>query len=212
MTLTRHLVIFTRFPMLGTGKRRLAAGIGAAHAVRFQRTRLSILLARHSRDPRWRTWIATTPRSAQHWPRGISRIEQGDGDLGQRMARLFEALPPGPALIIGTDIPGVAGHHIHRAFHKLGSHEAVFGPAADGGYWLIGLRRRPRTRIPFENVRWSSPHTLADTVANLAPAVSARVVTLADVDDLASLRQNPTWCRLCPQPNTENHQTRDNAT
>jgi uncharacterized protein len=211
MTLTRHLVIFTRYPMLGTGKRRLAAGIGAAQAVRFQRTRLEILLARHGRDPRWRTWLATTPRSAHHWPRGMSRIEQGQGDLGQRMGRVFDALPPGPAIIMGTDIPGVTSSHISRAFHALGNHHAVFGPATDGGYWLVGLRRRPRTPIPFDNVRWSTPHALADTVANLAPDRPAHVATLADVDDLASLRANSSWCRLCPQPQSETPQLRDNA-
>ena len=95
---------------------------------------------------------------------------------------LASASGSGPIVLIGTDIPGVAPGHIAQAFARLGGHDAVFGPAEDGGYWLVGLRRCPRLLRPFAGVRWSSPHALADTVANLARARVAMVATLSDVD------------------------------
>ena len=52
-------------------------------------------------------------------------------------------LPPGPVVVIGSDIPGITARHIAEAFRLLGRHAFVFGPARDGGYWLVGARRRP---------------------------------------------------------------------
>src|SRR3546814_16124850 len=85
------------------------------------------------------------------------------------MDRVMRVLPPGPAVIIGTDIPDIRPRHAAAAFRALGRHDAVFGPAADGGYWLVGLRRRPTIPRAFDGVRWSTEHALADTRANLRP-------------------------------------------
>ena len=109
-------------------------------------------------------------------------MKQCSGDLGQRMRRLFAGLPPGPAIIIGSDIPAIEGEHIAHAFRLLGSNDAVLGPATDGGYWLIGLKRTPSLLAPFAKVRWSSPHALADTLANLKGKSVAFAATLSDVD------------------------------
>ena len=101
------------------------------------------------------------------------------------MARVIAALPPGPVAIVGADVPDIRPAHVARAFRALGGHDAVFGPAADGGYWLVGLRRRPPRLSVFEGVRWSTGHALADTIANLERA-PALIDTLEDVDDRAS--------------------------
>ena len=119
-------------------------------------------------------------------------MKQGKGDLGQRMRRLFAALPPGPAIIIGSDIPAIEAGHIAQAFRLLGRNDAVLGPATDGGYWLIGLKRTPSLLAPFNRVRWSSRHALADTLANLEGKRVASAATLADVDsqdDYRNLRR-----------------------
>jgi glycosyltransferase A (GT-A) superfamily protein (DUF2064 family) len=63
----------------------------------------------------------------------------------------------------------------------------VLGPASDGGYWLVGLKRRPHVLRPFGGVRWSGPHALADTLRNLARWRVGFAATLADVDDAAGL-------------------------
>ena len=194
----RHLVIFTRYPTAGGGKRRLAAGIGTIQALRFQRVRLAILLQRLSHDPRWTTWLAITPDGSGPWPLHVNTITQGRGDLGQRLSRVTRALPRGPAVIIGCDIPGITSHAIASAFDALGNHDAVFGLAPDGGYWLIGLRRAPRLRLPYANVRWSSEHALADTIANLPGAKVARLHTLTDIDTSADLARHSDWARAFP--------------
>jgi glycosyltransferase A (GT-A) superfamily protein (DUF2064 family) len=91
-------------------------------------------------------------------------------------------------VIVGSDIPELAPRHVAAAFRALGDHDAVIGPAPDGGYWLIGFRRRPRVPAGlFAGVRWSSAHALADTRASLPPRASVALLgTLEDVDDGAS--------------------------
>jgi hypothetical protein len=191
MTPARHLVVFLRQPRLGRVKSRLAAGIGALEALRFYRLATAQLLRCLARDRRWRchAWI-TPDRAARHSPWRVAAQwqGQGQGDLGRRMARVFRVLPPGPALIIGSDIPAIRSAHIAAAFRALGSHEAVFGPATDGGYWLVGLRRRPRVpRGLFERVRWSSEHALADTLTGLPREMSVALLeVLEDVDAAAA--------------------------
>ena len=148
----RHLVVFLRAPQLGRVKSRLAAGIGALAALRFYRDTSARLLRALARDGRWRLELWVTPDRAVggRWPVKAPRRGQGAGDLGRRMARVFATLPPGPAVIVGSDIPALTPAHIAAAFGALGRAEAVFGPATDGGYWLVGLRRRSaRTAWPL---------------------------------------------------------------
>lgn len=188
----RWLVVMAREPRAGAVKTRLARDIGTVAATGFYRHSLTSLTARVARDPRWRNIFAVTPDSAWYsrvWPTGVARVNQGSGDLGVRMQRVFDCLPPGPAVIIGADIPDVRAGHVADAFRLLGSHDAVFGPARDGGYWLVGLRRSPRIPDIFAGVRWSSPHALEDTLVNLEDASVALVEQLEDVDDGKSHRR-----------------------
>ena len=122
------------------------------------------------------------------WPsRAI--LPQGEGDLGRRMQRLFASLPPGPVVIVGSDIPAIRAAHIAAAFKLLGGADAVLGPARDGGYWLVGLKRSPRVLRPFAGVRWSSAYALADTVANLDGKRVAFAAMLSDVDAAEDYRR-----------------------
>lgn len=189
MSCNRHLVIFARLPRLGTGKRRLAKGIGAVETFRFQRAMLKITLRRLAKDPRWITWLAITPDSPRPWPGKFRMLSQGRGSLGDRMAAVARRLPPGPVVIVGSDIPDISAGAVARAFRTLGGKDAVFGPATDGGYWLVGLRRSPRFVDPFRDIRWSTPHALADTLANLVGWTVGFVDTLEDVDDAAALKR-----------------------
>jgi hypothetical protein len=196
----RHLVIFMRFPVAGGGKRRLARGIGTAGAVRFQRVRVRHLLTGLARDPRWTTWIAATPDGSGPWPSHVRLLYQGRGDLGDRLARVARRLPVGDVVMIGSDIPGISAADVADAFARLGAARAVFGPASDGGYWLVGLAGRPCRTSPFARVRWSSADTLADTIANVrgASAHRARVALLRaldDVDEAADLAACRSWAR-----------------
>ncbi len=181
-----HLIIFAKTPVLGRVKRRLARDIGDMAACRFYRNNLTELVRRLGQDGRWRSILAVSPdgnlNKGYRWPRGVLRMPQGCGDLGHRMDRAIRAMPPGPVVLIGTDIPLIRPRHIAGAFRQLGAHDAVFGPSADGGYWLVGLRRRPRMPDIFTGVRWSTEHALADTRANLA--ARRRIALLEELDDV----------------------------
>ena len=97
-------------------------------------------------------------------------------------------MPVGPVCIIGADIPGIHPRHIARAFHALGRTDATFGPAPDGGYWLIGLKRsRAIPPTLFRNVRWSTEHAMADTIATLSGFTISTITPLRDVDTAADL-------------------------
>ena len=189
----RHLVVMAREPRLGTVKRRLAADIGALAAWRFYRTEAGRLLRRLSSDRRWLTWLAVTPDFPIHpgrlWPFSGPIVGQGGGDLGQRMGRLLVCLPPGPVVIVGSDIPAIDARHVAAAFDALCRVKWVLGPASDGGYWLIGARRRPRIDLPFAGVRWSGPHAYADTLRNLERGEVARLEIQDDIDDGADYRR-----------------------
>ena len=193
MSITPQLVIMARVPVAGAVKTRLASEIGTSAAIRFYRRSLTSLVSRVGRDGRWQSLLAVTPdKGVDHAGMrrlGLDLVPQGSGDLGQRMQRLMDAQPAGPVVIVGTDIPGIRRRHIASAFRALGENEAVFGPADDGGYWLVGLRRRPRVPRAFGGVRWSSCHALDDTLANLDGMRVARLETLVDVDTRADLRR-----------------------
>jgi rSAM/selenodomain-associated transferase 1 len=190
------LAIMAKAPVCGAVKTRLAREIGAAAATSLARTLCAALLREAARDTRFRVALAVSPDAAVHAPfqswrlkPRVARIAQGPGGLGARMQRIFDCRGRGPLIIVGTDIPFVTRETLAHAFRQLRGADAVFGPAEDGGYWLVGLRRRPRTLSPFQNVRWSSPHALADTLANLRGRRVAFAETLFDVDALDGYRR-----------------------
>jgi rSAM/selenodomain-associated transferase 1 len=193
----RHVVLFVRAPRLGAGKRRLAREIGDVATVRFERLMIARLLRRLGRDRRWQLRIAVTPDmargDARHWRRGVDATAQGSGDLGVRMRRALTACPPGPVVLVGGDIPALAAHHVAAAFRLLGRHDLVFGPAEDGGFWLVGAHRSQRLPVLFEGVRWSSPCALADALAGLPQRVS-----VGFVDRLEDVDNGETYRRLAP--------------
>ena len=178
-------------PRPGRVKTRLARDIGKIDATWWYRRQTGQLL-RRLRDPRWDMVLAVSPDDAglrsKAWPADLPRWPQGGGDLGQRMARMLGAAP-GPVCLIGSDIPGVGRHQIRDAFALLGSHNSVFGPARDGGYWLVGLKHpNPLPRGIFQNVRWSTEHALADSMASLPGHRIGLAATLRDVDTGDDLR------------------------
>lgn len=182
------LIIMARAPRFGAVKTRLAKDIGRMKAWRFYRETLRATTQRLNRDARWQTWLQITPdrdlRPYGQWPRSYGLMTQGSGDIGTRMARGLTAFGRGtPVVLIGSDIPGVTPAHIHRAFRALGRADVVFGPANDGGYWLVGFANRKPTRNPFAEVRWSTEQALIDTKQNFPDRRIALIDELSDVDD-----------------------------
>ena len=189
----RQLYIMVKEPRAGRVKTRLGRDIGMTRAAWWFRHQARCLIRALGRDARWQTVLAVSPNregmQSRIWPGYLPRWPQGRGNLGDRMAAIFKGAAHGPVVIIGADIPSITPALIEKAFRALGDHDAVFGPAPDGGYWLVGLKRGAYA-IPaglFQDVRWSTEHALADTVATLGDARVAYIDTLQDVDHASDL-------------------------
>ncbi len=178
--------LFARWPEPGKAKTRLIPALGAAGAADLhrrltERTVATVLAAG------LRCEVRTTGADAAAF-RGwlgpdVALVDQGEGDLGQRLAGAAQSLP---VLLLGADIPGLQPHHLTAAAAALANAPAVIGPAADGGYWLLGLAA-PAPQL-FENIAWGTDTVFADTVARLSPP-PVLLETLADLDrpeDLAA--------------------------
>lgn len=195
----RTLVIMVKTPVAGRVKTRLGRDIGTIPATVFSRHTIAMLAARLYAPRRWTLRLAVAPGPGFRSPAlpgpPAARMPQATGDLGQRMQAVFDRYPTGPLILIGSDVLGITPSDIAEAFHCLDGHEAVLGPSPDGGFWLVGLRRRPCRLRPFANVRWSTDEAMAGTLRNLAGHCVGMVAVKADVDDRAS------WIRNAPLRN-----------
>ena len=188
--------VFARAPRLGTVKRRLARDIGARAALRFHRATLERLLRDLAADRRFATVLAVTPDRARiARPRGVAVLPQGHGDLGERMQRALGRARR--AAVVGCDIPDLRAADVAAAFRALGRARACFGPAEDGGYWLVALGPLRPAR-PFAGVRWSSAYALEDTLRNFAGRRVALVRSLRDVDCAGDLAMGESKARALP--------------
>lgn len=190
-----RIVVFAKAPQPGRVKTRLIPALGAAGAARLaahmlERTLAQALAAgvgtvelRMSPAPGSAAWGATP------LPAAVVLRDQGDGDLGARMARAARAALATDAavLLIGTDCPALDAARLRTAAARLRDHDAVIHRAVDGGYPLLGLRAFDPGL--FENMPWSTPAVAGLTLARLA--ARGRTVwlgeTLADVDVPADL-------------------------
>ncbi len=183
-----RLVIFAKAPVIGRAKTRLAADIGVVHAKRIYRA-MTRRIIRSVQDPRWDIVLAVTPAQAlgrvTDWA-DCPQIAQSSGSLSPRLAAVF-AGHKGPLAVIGTDSPQIKRTDIAAAFKALRSYDAVFGPADDGGFWLMGMNA-PVSPSIFDNVRWSHENTLDDLQGNLDGRVTY-LRTLTDVDTRTALDQ-----------------------
>ena len=178
-------------PVAGRVKTRLGRDIGMTNAAWWYRHQTARLL-RRLRDPRWHIVLAVAKAPNQPdppiWLKELQRIDQGTGDLGQRMKRLLSRFKMAPAVIIGSDIPQIEKRHIAEAYKRLSKNQFVFGPSTDGGFWLVGAPRC--TSLPnsiFTNCRWSTEFALMDAKRSLSDRSSEDVATLSDVDDVNDL-------------------------
>ncbi len=193
------IILFAKAPRLGQVKRRLASRIGDVAALRFYRNQLARIIRELARLKNFEIIIALTPRHSRLQPPPRFRgITQSKGDLGRRMAQCFNVFRRRHVILIGADIPDLNAATIRRTARALKCHDAAFGPAIDGGYYLVAMGAK-RPIAPFANVRWSSPHALADTLMNFRHRRIAMLDTLSDVDtvddlkatSISSLRRTP---------------------
>lgn len=185
---TNHLILFARAPVYGAVKQRLAKDIGEQAALEFYRETLSSLIHRLQSGP-WELHVSVATVGDEQHPvfQALPTTVQPEGDLGFRMRSVLSSFNNSNRIIIGSDIPAIETSHLQVAFDSLHNHDMVFGPATDGGFWLVGCAES----VPLnndtafmKNVRWSSRDALEDTLATVPAGLQVtKVATLSDVDD-----------------------------
>lgn len=194
-----RLIIFVKAPRPGFVKTRLAATVGADTAAESYAALVETLLTRlashHAVELKF-TPADAHPEIAPWLQPEWTASPQTEGDLTDRLIGAFDdAFRAGAkrVVIIGSDCPYITLEDIESAFTHLADHDAVLGPATDGGYWLVGLNQhRPAL---FQNINWSTESVLAETLA-IAQSHSLRVSQLrelTDVDTLPDLLRFHEW-------------------
>lgn len=197
MSSKNRIAILTRFPRLGEVKTRLVPPLTQEGALdlhsRLARHTLATaraLDATGDASVEVRT-DAAFPRLAYGWlGKGFAARYQGEGDLGERIRIAFaENFPRGfdRVVVVGSDCPRLSAAHLRDALARLATVDVVLGPAADGGYYLVGLRRQTAKRsvpVLFGGLAWGGPDVLAQTlaIAEENGLTHALLETLPDVD------------------------------
>ena len=195
------VLVFAKAPVAGYAKTRLVPALGAAGAARLAERLLDRAVQAACAAALGPVQLCCTPDathpSFQRLARtpAVSLVEQGDGDLGVRMGRAMQRVlaerDTDRALLIGTDAPGLDAAYLRLAAKALAEHDAVFGPALDGGYTLVGMKRAECG--VFDGIAWSTPAVMQQTRERIASLglTHAELAPLADVDEPADLCHIP---------------------
>ena len=194
---TVQIAIMAKAPIPGLAKTRLIPALGAIGAARLQRrlTRMTVACALGARLGAVTVWCAPDSRHrffrTSKQTNGVDLFVQSGGDLGARMHTAFRLhCVLGPLIVVGTDCPVLRPEHLREAAQALiAGDDAVFHPAEDGGYALVGLRS-PQPTL-FADMPWSTSRVMPETRAR-AHAQGLRVhefETLWDVDLPAQLER-----------------------
>jgi rSAM/selenodomain-associated transferase 1 len=190
------VLVFQKNEVLGKAKTRLAAGVGEEQALDIYRqlldkTYLTLRDISVSITTYFSEFIPDNPiHSAEN------KLVQVGQDLGERMKNAFaENFESGmeKVVLIGTDCPSLEGIHLSQAFEVLDQSDLVLGPARDGGYYLIGMKRR--SDFLFEGITWSTELVLSQTLA-LAAEQGLQTSLLPILEDIDTLED---WEHYCSQ-------------
>lgn len=190
------LLIFTRNPELGKGKRRLAADVGDEAALKIYK-----FLLDHTREITRglkvvkQVWYSERVHEDDAWDNAIYQkfAQQGD-DLGARMYNALDlALKQyDNAIIIGSDLYDLSREDLELAFAKAEQHDAVIGPATDGGYYLLGFHKNMVDGI-FEGKRWGTDEVLEKTLQDLEKTNYYKLEARNDVDYVSDIINEPSF-------------------
>ncbi|KAK9806633.1 hypothetical protein WJX73_002599 [Symbiochloris irregularis] len=201
MMLVATVIAFCRFPTPGQAKTRLAAGTDNQTAARLYKTCAEQIFLQVDRTPNFALQVACSRASelslVTEWLSSIGLSvpcvpQITDEDLGERMLDALGQATQGlgrKAILIGTDIPDISQAILERASELLDTYQVVLGPAADGGYYLVGVSdHHPGL---FQGVTWSASTTLEETVQNAAQlglSIShEQLPVLQDIDTVEDL-------------------------
>lgn len=198
---SRRVILMLKYPRPGAVKTRLIPALGERRACELYRSLVQHTLGEVARFSAAKNIMvearvagAPDESAARTWlgPE-LTITGQGEGDLGQRMERAVRAALADGAdqvVVIGGDCPGLTAAHLNAAFAALVTSDVVVGPATDGGYYLIGMRR-PLPAL-FQGMAWGGPEVLAQTFA-AARTIPVDVVLLDPLRDLDVPGDLSTW-------------------
>jgi hypothetical protein len=201
-----RIVIFAKAPVPGRVKTRLVPALGEAGAARLAARMLDLALEQALAAATGPVELCMSPApDSMDWadiplPPGIETSAQGEGNLGERMARAARrAIENGETVLLtGTDCPDLTAERLRVAAEQLRTHDAVLYPAADGGYPLLGLRAFDASL--FADIPWSTS-TVADCTLGRIAALGWKVWVgkmLRDIDEPADLAWLETFPRNMP--------------
>jgi rSAM/selenodomain-associated transferase 1 len=174
------LIIFVKYPLAGSVKTRLAKDIGNENAVSFYKKCINALVEEHSNAP---YDVIYAINSAEHdWSDYIESnqmIVQANGSLTEKLSDVFEKVDS-PTIVIGSDLPDLNQDDILQAFESLKKNDCVIGPAKDGGYYLIGMKKYYEV---FDGIDWSTEKVFEQTMKQLLEK-KAKVVLLETKEDI----------------------------
>ena len=182
------VALFARYPTPGLAKTRLIPAIGAERAAAIHRTLVERTIATvREADLAITVWTTGAERGQfAHWlGSDIALAEQGDGDLGARLARV-----PAPAILLGADVPGLTAVHLRAAVEALKTSALTIGPAHDGGYYLLGFTAP--TPWLFSDMEWGTESVFAKTMKRIN-ARDLSCAVLEPLDDLDRPEDLPRW-------------------
>jgi rSAM/selenodomain-associated transferase 1 len=190
------VIVIAKEPRPGRCKTRLAPPLTEVEAARVARAALGDTLRTVAAAGCGRRVLALDGDRGPWLPSGFEVVPQASGDLGRRLASAFAAVG-GPALLIGMDTPQLTSAAVEAAAARLADEgiDAVLGPAADGGYWAIGLREA-RAEV-FDGVEMSSPRTARMQRARLR-ALGLRFADLEPLRDFDTFDDARRVAELCP--------------
>jgi len=187
------LLIFTRNPVLGKCKTRLAATVGDEAALKIYK-----FLLQHTVD--FTKDLHTAKQvyySEEIWKDDVwdskvydKRLQSGQ-DLGVRMANGFQdgfASGFEKIIVIGSDVFDLNKSDIENAFLKLSDNDYVIGPASDGGYYLLGMKKF--NPMLFNNKKWGESTVLSDSLSNLRNEKVALLDERNDIDLYEDIKDN----------------------
>ncbi|HEV2296122.1 MAG TPA: TIGR04282 family arsenosugar biosynthesis glycosyltransferase [Tepidisphaeraceae bacterium] len=186
------LVVFARFPQPGLTKTRLIAALGPEGAAALQH-RMTLGLLQHARRLRAQRGSrivvcfagGDVPLMQSAYGKDLSYRPQNQGDLGERLSAAFADAFSEEArsvVAVGSDCPALTDSILAEALDALSDNDVVLGPATDGGYYLIGLRRLQSSL--FQAIDWGTSRVLEQTLhAAREGGLSVRLLgPLEDVD------------------------------
>lgn len=198
------LIVFAKAPVAGQVKTRLIPALGAEGAAQLAQRLVSHALQQVGPFAAAHRELCVAPDAShpaftQAMSGGAWQLTgQGPGDLGERMHRALERVLRShrQALLMGTDAPALDAARLAQADAALHTHDAVFVPALDGGYALVGLKR-PAPEL-FAQMRWSHAQVLAHTLerAHRAQLRCALLSPVPDIDEPADLVHLPASWRV----------------